>query len=308
MNENLYVATDAMGVDHSSVDKVAWLLPEDGNVQITKSDHPLVLRQPKALLEVLDQRIYLADSPTDVKIGADGTASVSTARLTLRTQWNADSATKFALDCADHLLGEVGDSPLPNGMSLVKVTADARQVLYGTATEPKEHLGRLASMSALRRLRRDRTKIASASLDELDEAMAKDLEAFDDPTFATEQTVIDAVLASIEALRHVVLPALYMAFDDAGETHGDHMVEDSKGQIPTPQWIETGFGAIGLHVPKFPFDPAWVNAREAARHARDAMNDHGGADGEISELIWQAKTLAAILQAPESPIVTSVDH
>jgi hypothetical protein len=308
MNENLYVATDAKGVDHSSVDEVSWSLPEEGKVQITKSDHPLVLRQPKALLEVLDQRIYLADSPADVKIDDDGTASVSTARLTERTQWNAESATKFALDCADHLLGEVGDSSLPNGMSLAKVTADARQVLYGTASEPKEHLGRLASISALRRLRRDRTKIASASLDELDDAMAKDLEAFDDPTFATEQTVIDAVLASIEALRHVVLPALYMAFDDAGESHGDHVVEDSKEQIPTPRWIETGFGAIGSHVPKFPFDPAWVNAREAARHARDAMKDHSGVDGENSELAWQASTLSAILRAPESSTATGVDH
>jgi hypothetical protein len=295
VNLNLYVATDAMGVDHSSADKVAWSLPKDGNFEMTKSDHPLVLRQPKALLEVLDQRIYLADSPGEVTIGADGTALVPTARLTVRTPWNAESATRFALDCADHLLAEVGDSLLPNGMSLAKVTADARQVLYGTATEPKEHLGRLASIGALRRLRRDRSKIASASLDELGAAMAKDLEAFDDPTFATEQTVIDAVLASIEALRHVVLPALYMAFDDAGETHGDHEVEDSKDQVPTPQWVETGFGAIGLHVPKFPFDPAWVNAREAARHARNAMRDHGGADGEVRELTWQATTLAAIL-------------
>jgi hypothetical protein len=295
MNENLYVATDSKGVDHSTVDQVAWSLPEGGRIQLTKSDYPLVLRQPKALLEVLDQRIYLADSPTPVTIGADGTASVSTARLTLRTHWNAESATKFALDCADHLLSEVGDSLLPNGMSLVNVTADARQVLYGTATEPKEHLGRLASLSALRRLHRDRTKIAAASLDELDVAIGKDLEAFDDPAFATEQTVIDAVLAAIEALRHVALPALYMGFEDVGETRGDHAVEDSTKQIRTPQWIETGFGAIELHGPKFLYDPAWVNARETARHARNAMKDRSGSDGESRELNWQATTLAAIL-------------
>ena len=84
-------------------------------------------------------------------------------------------------------------------------------------------------------------------------------------------------------------------FEEVGETRGDHAVEDSAKQIRTPQWIETGFGAIELHGPKFLYDPAWVNAREAARHARNAMKDRSGSDGESSELNWQAATLAAIL-------------
>jgi hypothetical protein len=43
------------------------------------------------------------------------------------------------------------------------------------------------------------------------------------------------------------------------------------------------------------YDPAWTGAREAARHARSAMKDRNGADGEASELTWQAATLASIL-------------
>jgi hypothetical protein len=296
VDQSLYVATDDTGVEHSAAGQVVWKLPVGGVGQATDLGHPLVLREPRALLDVLDERIYLAEPPTSVETGSDGTVSVPTAQLTAETKWNTAAATKFALDCADHLLGEVGDVSLPDGMSLAKVTADARQLLNGTASESMEHLGRLARLSALRRLRHEQTGITALSLKELDDADRKNMDAFDDPAYATAITVTDSVLAAIEALRHYVVPAAYINREDAKGNREQYGIEDRQTDIPAPTMIATGFGSIMLNAPHLlPYDPAWVSARESARHARSAMKDRKGVDGEASELTWQAATLGAIL-------------
>jgi hypothetical protein len=296
VDQSLYVPTDANGVEHAVTGKVTWKLPVEGVGQVTDLGHPLVLRQPSALLEVLDEHIYLAESPKGVKIGPDGTVSVPTARLDMQTHWNTAAATKFALDCADHLLSEVGDEALPDGTPLTKVIGDARQLLDGTASDSMEHLGRLARLGALRRLRHERTEITAASFDELDEDGRKEIEAFDDPEYAMIITVTDSVLAAIEALRHYVLPAFYNDSEDAKENREQYANEDRLTPISTPTMISTPLGPVMLHAPHLlPYDPAWVGAREAARHARMAMKDRKGADGEAGELTWQAETLASIL-------------
>jgi hypothetical protein len=296
VEQALYVSTDANGIEHSATGRVVWKLPVDGVGQVTDIGHPLVLRQPRALLEVLDQHMYLAESPKGVEISADGTVSVPAARLNSQTRWNAESATRFALDCADHLLSEVGDFALPDGTSLTKVTADARQLLDGTASDSMEHLGRLARLHALRRLRHERTEIAGASLEQLDEDERKDIDAFDDPAYATAITVTDSVLAAIEALRHYVLPEFYGDLEDARENREQYATEDRETTIPTPTLVSTPLGPVMLHAPHLlPYDPAWTSAREAARHARIAMKDRNGAAGEASELTWQAATLASKL-------------
>jgi hypothetical protein len=296
MDQSLYVATDANGVEHSATGKVVWTLPVAGASQETNLGHPIVLRQTRALLEVLDERIYLAESPKGVEIGSDGTVSVSTARLNAQTNWNAAAATMFALNCADHLLSQVGDVSLPDGTSLSKVTTDARKLLDGTASDSMEHLGRLARLSALRRLGHEKTEITALSLEELGDADRKDIDAFDDPVYATVITITDSVLAAIEALRHYVLPALYIDAEDAKENREQYAIEDRQTPIPAPSMISTPLGPIMLHAPHLlPYDPAWSGAREAARHARSAMRDRSGAEGEASELTWQAATLASIL-------------
>ncbi len=263
---------------------------------MTDLGHPLVLRQPRALLEVLDERIYLAVPPPGVEIGSDGTASVPAARLGAQTNWNAATATRFALDCADHLLGEVGEVSLPDGTSLLKVTDDARKMLDGTASGSMEHLGRLARLSALRRLHHKRTEITAVSFAELEEDERKDIDAFDDPAYATVITITDSVLAAIEALRHYVLPAFYINNEDARESRKQHGIEDRETPTPAPTMITTPLGPVMLHAPHLlAYDPAWSGAREAARHARFAMKDRDGTDGETRELTWQAATLASLL-------------
>ncbi len=296
VGQSLYVATDANGVEHSASGQVAWKLPVEGVAQVTDLDHPLVLRQPRSLLEVLDERIYLAESPKSVEIGADGTVSVPTAQLKELTRWNAAAATKFALDCADHLLSGVGDVSLPDGTSLAKVITDARQMLDGTASGSMEHLGRLARISALRRLSHEKAEITAVSFDELDDDGRKDIEAFDDPAYATVITVTDSVLAAIEALRHYVLPTFYSDVEDAQENREQYGIEDRQTPIPAPTMITTPLGPVMLHAPHLlRYEPAWACAREAARHARAAMKDRNGANGVASELTWQAAALASIL-------------
>ena len=296
MSQSLYVATDSNGVEHSATGQVAWKLPVEGVGQLTDLGHPLVLREPRALLEVLDEHIYLAASPNGGEIGPDGTVSVPTAQLNGQTRWNAAAATKFALDCADHLLREVGDVSLPDGTSLATVTADARQLLDGNASDSMEHLGQLARLRALRRLRHERTEITAVSLKELDEADRKDMDALDDPAYSTVITVTDSVLAAIEALRHYVIPAFYADNEDAKENREQYANEDRETSLPTPTMIVTPLGPVMLHAPHLlPYDPAWTGAREAARHARQAMKDRGGAEAEANELTWQAAALASIL-------------
>jgi hypothetical protein len=296
VDQSLYVATDADGIEHSAAGQVAWKLPVGHEAQLTDLGHPLVLREPRALLEVLDERVYLVTPPEGVEIASNGTASVATARLTTRTPWNTAVATKFALDCADHLLSEVGDVSLPDGTSLAKVTADARQLLDGTASTSMEHLGRLARLNALRRLRHEEGAINAVTLKELDDADQKDVDAFDDPAYATAITVTDSVLAAIEALRHFVLPASFSKREEASENREQHGIEDQASPIPTPTMFVTPLGPIMLHAPHLlPYDPAWVGAREAARHARSAMKDRQGTEGEARELTWQAAALAAVL-------------
>ncbi len=151
-----YVATDSNGVEHSVAQgHVTWRLPAGDVAQATEVGRPLVLRRPDALLEVLDERIYEAEPLGDATISHDGGVSVRSARLLAQTPWDTEMATRFALDCADHLLGETGDTSLPDGTSLAKVVADARRVLDGIETTNMEHLGYLARLRALRRLRHE---------------------------------------------------------------------------------------------------------------------------------------------------------
>ncbi|MGP8066297.1 MAG: hypothetical protein ACLP81_07970, partial [Acidimicrobiales bacterium] len=69
MNENLYVATNAEGVETTATGEITWTLPRVGAALITPGDvvrapagGELVLRRPVALLEALDERIFAAEA------------------------------------------------------------------------------------------------------------------------------------------------------------------------------------------------------------------------------------------------------
>jgi hypothetical protein len=181
VSESLYVATDSKGVEHASTGAIPWSLPDAEGIHVTELGHPLVLRRLDALLDVLDQSVYRAEALFDVDLDLVGTVSVPAARLVARAHWNTEVATRFALDCADHLLSKAEDLVLPDGSSLAKVIVDARQVLDGINPGAGDRLGYLSKLRALRRLRHERSEISALALELMVEDEARDLDALEDP-------------------------------------------------------------------------------------------------------------------------------
>jgi hypothetical protein len=109
------------------------------------------------------------------------------------------------------------------------------------------------------------------------------------------------VLAAIEALRHHLYPHLYLRAEDTVEERLEHDVEDRQTVLPTPSVVGSPFGPIPTGGgPTIEYDPAWTSAREASRHARLAVEDRLGRSAGLDELTWQADTLEAVLNEPES--------
>jgi hypothetical protein len=295
--EQLYVATDASGVENALASPVQWALPAEGAVTTAPSGHLLVLRTALGLLEMLDEVIYRVDPMTEVVPSAEGSVHVASARLISKANWDTEVATRFALACAEHILGAAADLTLPDGTALGAIIADARVMLDGLAPDAPEHLGYLARLSALRRLHRERAELGEISLAVLGEDEAKDLTALDDPAYMTVIPITDAVLAATEALRHHLLPK-FDADDEARvEERAQHEVVDGPKELRIPSTIVTPFGSAMVGGSRMPaYDPAWVGARAAARHARMAALDKSGKAAEDLERNWQASTLSTLLE------------
>jgi hypothetical protein len=296
VNESLFVPTDSNGIEHAATGGIAWQLPTGGVTSVTEVGHPLVLRRPDALLDVLDERIYRAEPLDYVEISAVGIAVVPSARLVAATCWDTDVATRFALDCADNILTEAGDVSLPDGTSLANVIADARLVLDDLASDGSDRLGYLARVRALRRLRRERAEIADLSLGLLTADEVRDVDALDDPDYATIIPITDSVLAAIEALRHHLLPKAYMAIEDVREEHEEHQNLATQRPASEPGVVVTGLGNLLFGSVFLAYEPAWTAAREAARHARLAAKDRYGAKAETEQRAQQASLLESILE------------
>jgi hypothetical protein len=298
MSDELYVATDATGIEHAASGRIEWVLPRDGVATDITPGATIILRRADALLEDLDERIFRATSEEVRPLTACGTLEVTTARLVSETSWNATSATRFALGCARHLLDQVGDIALPDGTSLTAILDDAQRVLDGISTDPAPRLDYLARVRALRRLKHARRDIAEQSSEALADDDLKDVDALDDATYEKFAPITDAVLAAIEALRHHVYPHLYMQAEDSHEERLEHKVEDRETLFSVPKITGTPWGSVmyggGANIE---YDPAWTSAREAARHARMAIKDLKGPTAEHEELTWQADALEQVLNS-----------
>ncbi len=298
MGSDLYVATDSKGVEHSSRGRIEWVLPSNGRFTDINPGQTLTLRRPIALLDVLDERIFRAESSQAREVDSRGTVDVTTGRLVAETKWNTELATRFALDCAEHLLEQFGDIALPNGASLRTIIADARNVLDGVSSQEAHRLDYLARIRALRRLKHERGDVADQSLTDLTEDESKDVDALDDPEYEALAPITDAVLAAIEALRHHVLPHLYTDVEDAREERGEHRLLDRTTELPVPTAVVTPFGEGEVGAPHvLKYEPAWTSARDAARHAREAVKGRLGSKGESEELTWQAGNLERVLSS-----------
>jgi hypothetical protein len=246
MTDPLYVTTDADGVEHTANGDIVWRLPSTGTTTTAGADHPLVLRDSDALREVPDEAIFRAEPVGEATPSGDGTVDATSARLVVKTGWETESATRFALLCAEHVLGNARDVPLPDGTPLGKVVSDAQRVLDGIEPRPGEDLGYLgyvARLSALRRLHRERGELSDLAWAAMVADVAKDVEALDDPAYATVVPVVDAVLAAIEALRHHVLPRSELGREDRAEEREQQRMLEGKLEIGIPTVVTTLFGS-----------------------------------------------------------------
>jgi hypothetical protein len=293
VSDHLYVATGADGIERSAGGEIVWRLPDDSagtaGESVTASV-PLVLRRSKSLLDALDERVYRVealDAPKDLGDEVEATS----ARLVSRAHWDTDSAARFAIDCAEHALEGAPNAALPDGEELAPILAGARLVLERDERGSDERLGFLARLSAVRRLRRIRDSLSDAILASTTKDLGDDLDVVDDPKWATLAAGQEAVLAALEAVRHVALPRYVRSREEAVDEHPGGEPRSSSPVVMTP------WGAVALGAEhQSPYVPAWTAARDAAIRAREAARDRSGEEAGSAELAWQARRLEEILE------------
>ncbi|MGA8296128.1 MAG: hypothetical protein WB770_03720 [Acidimicrobiales bacterium] len=294
MTKRLYVATSADGVERTASGEIAWRLPDAATASAgepTSASVSLTLRRAAGLLDALDEQVFRAEALGAEKDLGDRVETAS-ARLTSKAHWDTNSAARFAIDCAEHALAGAQDARLPDGEELQAVLADARAVLDRDKTEGEERLGFLARIAAVRRLRKLRDSLSDAVFASTTADLGEDLDAVDDPKWATLAATQEAVLAALEAVRHVAMPRYVRSREEAIDEHPSGEPPISGPPIMTP-WGPISIGAE--HVS--PYEPAWTAARDAALRAREAARDAGGDEAQASELSWQAARLEEVLEA-----------
>jgi hypothetical protein len=298
MNEPWYVAVDRTGVEHTPTGHVRWLVPSHGADAVTTGDG-LVLRRPVALLDVLEEQIFEAEPLEAAPPQPDGTLCVDRARLVAQARWDTETATLFALDCADHCETQLDVAALPDGTPLAAVLSDARRALGGMVPEAPERLGYLARLWSLRRLHHERAQLADLQQAVIVDDERRNRDAFDDSDYADLLPITDSVLAAVAALHHHLLPHLARAAVEVPEELGQHHNEDRTGAAPSQPTLSavTPFGSLSIGDGVLLDEPAWTAAREAARHARLAVRDRGGARAEGAERAWQAERLGTLLRS-----------
>ena len=283
-----FVATDADGLQHHEGYRRRWPLPvreavgwKPGEVVEPDEHGAPVTLEAGELLDQLGECIFAAEAVGD--LGA--------ARLIARTSWSEPGAAMFALDCVDHILEIVpgsAEAELPGGGTLGAIIASARQYLVTGAGADTHGLGFVSRMAAARRLRRESTAIGDAAFTAAAVAEGQGIDIRSDPAWDTLAAARDAVLAAVEAVRHVAVPFLaeretrrYEAFEDRKSASVD--------QVDTP-W---GRFAIDVGSPKYA--PCWVAARDAAELSRQAATDLSGETAGEAERSWQVERLVGLL-------------
>jgi hypothetical protein len=293
----LYVTTDASGLEHRGGEKIKWPIDLDGGDAaevVAPAGTPLVLRRAASLLDVLDEVVFVAHAGDGVvrELDADGAAQVTSARLVRRTAWDEAAAAGFALDCTEHVIGDAATVELPGGHLLGDVLIDARRFLE-RAAGPDEHLGLLARLATARRLRRANESVGRVALGLSMEDLRNDLDATLDPAWTTAAAVEDAVLATLEAIRHVALPR-YAALREA--TANDQASDDGE-RVDSGVWVTAWGPFLTGAEHESPYLPAALSAREAALRARETVRSRGGGVAEEAERRYQAELLREYLDA-----------
>ena len=285
-----FVATDADGLQHHEGYRRRWPLPVRGETGwqpgavVAADEHGApVLLDGSQLLDQLGECVFVAEP-----VGQAGSA-----RLVAGTPWSEKQAAAFALDCVEHILGIVpgsADAELPDGGTLGAIIASARQYL-DTGTGADNHkLGFVSRIAAARRLRRESTAIGDAAFTAAAQAEGQGVDILSDPAWETLAAARDAVLAAVEAVRHVAFPFLVERETRRYEAHEEHKVAEVD-QVDTP-WGRFAVGGAGPR-----YAPSWVAARDAAERSRQAAADLHGPEAGEAERTWQVARLVERLSS-----------
>lgn len=279
----LYVATDGDGLQNCDGHRRRWSLPHrrDGGWEAGELAEPdqygkPVLLQAGDLLDELSERIYVAET-----VGESGAA-----RLLAGTDWSEQAAARFALDCVEHVLSTVpgsADAELPAGGTLGDIISSARRYLSSGTGADNQVLGLVSRVAAARRLRRESTALSDAAFTAAAQAEGKGVDIVNDPAWGTLAAAHDAVLAAVEAVRHVAFPFLAERDNRRYEAlEGRKVVEVEEVDTPWGRY-SVGGGAR--------YAPSWAAARDAAERSRQAATDLGGAAEGEAERSWQVAKL-----------------
>jgi hypothetical protein len=243
------------------------------------------------LLTCLDEVIFEAEPIGATSEVSAGTWHADDARLVRRTPWDARSAASFALSCVEHVIGDDRSVEIPGGQTLGAVLDDAKRFLEESGGEREGRLAKLSRLSTARRLQRSGEHIGDLARGRLGEDLADEIAITNDSDWTLLASTVDAVLAAVEALRHVALPN-YVT--DREESGGARDASDGETYVPRIYTSPWGNFAIGAeHEP--PYLPTSLLAREAALRARETVTERAGATAGSAETTWQVSLLESIL-------------
>jgi hypothetical protein len=281
----LYVATDEEGRQAHLDPPVIWPLPaRDGDVVVPGGalTGDLVLSEPGDLLGKLDSHVHVAE-PTGAEAPAAGAGGgahhVGSARLVSTTPWDGYMAAGFALDCAEHVLGEAGEVALPDGTPLRAALVRVRQWL-ASAEGDDGPTGRIRELALAWRMRRQGKAIGDAAFATYAADLAAEVDAMEDPVWTAVAAARDAALAAVEAVQHARMPVVSTIESGSYEAVERH--------------VDQG-GGIHRHAPAS-WVPFWVAADDAAERARQAAGASGGEEAAAAERAWQAGRLGELLR------------
>ena len=288
MGDRYYVVTDAAGVAHAGeIERHFDLVAGSGLVD----GGPVVLRTTTALLDELDEVIFEAEPIGSSKEITVGAIQADDARLLRRTAWDARGAAEFALACADHVAQAERGVTIPGGHTIGSILDDAKGFLADADAQKEGRLAQLARFATARRLNRAGASVGDVARARLEEDLQHEIDATSDPEWTMLASVVDAVLATVEAIRYIALPRYVAEREEAGGERDEQAGVAFIPQIYTSPWGPFTIGAEHESA----YTPTSHLAREAAFRARETVGDRDGQAAQEAETAWQVAQLESIL-------------
>lgn len=277
-----FVATDEDGRQGHADEVTAWSFPEVSNGTLTPGK---VVRAAPSGVRLLSLDELLEDLGACIFVADD---SDGEPQLSAETAWTPLAAARFALDCADHVLGRLAGSA-DVARTLGDVVAAARSWLDKSEGADTGLLGRFSRLAMARRLRHEGDVAGGLAFDFAVDAEAAGVDVFEDANWTAAAATRDAVLAAVEAVRQHGAPHLVQAENARYE----ESASSSAGALSAT--FETPWGPFHAGV-RAGVVPAWTAAAEAAERARQSAGDDSGAAAAEAERAWQRARLLAALR------------